>query len=121
MRKYAYLKEPLGRGEGRFVYKIMLYTAQEGVYLFEYDRPDALLSSSDRLYDSLEDLFDDWNGLVGEKGWIDMEDPLPDCQHDAFVPLRVKGRGRGKPEWGKFETLIDGNWVDCPPENQEEE
>ena len=53
--------------------------------------------------------------MIDEKGWIEMEDPLPDCQHDAFVPLRVKGRDIGKPEWGKYETLKDGKWVDFIP------
>ncbi len=40
-------------------------------------------------------------------------DPLPDCQHDAFLPIRVKGRDIGKPQWGQFEILKDGQWVDC--------
>lgn len=115
MRKYAYLKEPLGLDEGS-VYKIMLFEAEEGFCLFEYDDPDAIQCCADRLYDSLEDLFNDWNGLIDENGWIEMEDPLPDCQHDAFVPLRVKGRDVGKPEWGKYETLEEGRWVDYNPE-----
>ena len=50
--------------------------------------------------------------LIDENGWIEIEDPLPDCQHDAFIPLRVKGRSTGKPEWGKIETLKDGEWVE---------
>ena len=112
MRKYAYLKEPLKRSERDSVYKIMLYEAEEGFYLFEYSSPDAVRCSADRLYGSLEDLYGDWNKLLDEKGWTDIEDPLPYCQHDAFIPLRVKGRDTGKPEWGKLETLKDGEWVD---------
>ena len=115
MRKYARLKEPLDRGDGSRVYKIMLYEAQEGFYLFEYDAPDAVQCSGDRLYDSAEALSEDWDDLIDEAGWIGMEDPLPDCQHDAFLPIRVKGRDAGRPEWGKFEILADGQWREYRP------
>ncbi len=37
------------------------------------------------------------------------------CQHDAFLPIRVKGRNTGKPQWGKLEILEDGEWVDYEP------
>ena len=112
MRKYAYLKEPLKYDQGDTVYKIMLYKADEGFYLFEYCRPDAVQCSFDRLYGSLEDLYEDWNSLIDDNGWIEIEDPLPDCQHDAFIPLRVKGRDIGRPEWGKLETLVGERWVE---------
>ena len=115
MRRYAWLKEPLKCDDGNHIYKVMLYEYEGNFYLFEYTSLDAIQCSTDRCYDSLEKLFEDWNGLIDEKGWIEMEDPLPDCQHDAFVPLRVKGRDIGKPEWGKYETLKDGKWVDFMP------
>ena len=111
MRKYAWLRTPLKCGESSYIYKIMLYEAEEGFYLFEYSSPDAIQSASDRCYSTQEDLFDDWNDLIDERGWIDLDDPLPYCQQDAFIPLRVKGRDTGSPEWGKFETLKDGKWV----------
>lgn len=47
---------------------------------------------------------------------MELEDPLPYCQHDAFVPVRVKGRNIGKPEWGKFEVLRDGSWIEYKPQ-----
>lgn len=112
MRKYAYLKEPLKKNEHYDIVKIMLYEAEEGFYLFEYSCPEAFQCSSDVLYDSLENLYDDWNHLIDEKGWIEIEDPLPYCQQDAFIPIRVKGRDVGKPKWGEFETLKDGKWID---------
>ena len=112
MRKYAYLKETLKYDNGDSIYKIMLYETKEGIYLFEYCSPDAVQCSADRLYDSSEDLYEDWNELIDEKGWIQIDDPLPDCQHDAFLPIRVKGRDTGKPEWGKFEMLKDGKWIE---------
>ena len=115
MRKYAYLKEPLRRGDGACIYKIMLYQAEEGVYLFEYDSPEAVLSSADRLYDSPHELAEDWDELLDERGWIELGDPLPDCQHDAFLPVRVKGREIGRPEWGKYELLRDGKWEEYSP------
>lgn len=55
--------------------------------------------------------------LIDDRGWIDIDEPLPDCQHDAFIPIRVKGRADGMPEWGKLETLKDGKWVEYNPEN----
>ena len=112
MRKYAYLNEPLKCDESNYIFKIMLFEAKEGFYLFEYCSLDAVQCSFDRFYESLEDLYEDWNDLIDERGWIDMEDPLPDCQHDAFIPIRVRGRDIGKPEWGKLETLKDGVWVE---------
>ena len=111
MRKFAFLKEPHKDVSGCDICKIMLFAAEEGFYLFGYLGPDAVVCSSDRLYDTLEDLYADWNDLIDERGWTDMEDPLPGCQHDAFIPLRVKGRDTGDPEWGYYETLKDGKWI----------
>ena len=112
MRKYAYLKAPLERGEGSRVFKVMLYETEDGVWFFEYSSPDAQMCSSDRLYESTEDVYEDWNDQIDEQGWIQIEDPLPGCQHDAFLPIRVKGRDAGNPEWGRFEVLKDGQWVE---------
>ena len=111
MRKYARLREPLKTSENTFIYKIMLFEAEDGIYLFEYSDPDAVQCSSDRCYDSLENLYADWNELIDDNGWIELDDPLPGCQHDAFIPLRVKGRDTGNPEWGSYETLKDGRWI----------
>ena len=111
MRKYAILRDPQKWGDENTIYKVMLCEAEEGVYLFAYSSPDAVQCSSDRCYASLQDLHDDWDELIDERGWIELDDPLPYCQQDAFIPLRVKGRDAGKPEWGRFETLRDGRWV----------
>ncbi|MBQ1530928.1 MAG: hypothetical protein IIZ57_02185 [Solobacterium sp.] len=116
MRKYAYLKEPRKYDTDTCVYKIMLYETEEGVYLYEYSSPDAVMCSSDRFYETLDDLYDDWNDLIDEHGWIVIDDPLPFCQHDAFLPIRVKGRDTGDPEWGRYEILKDGNWAAYIPE-----
>ena len=116
MRKYAYLREPLNK-EGERIFKIMLFETDEGCSLFGYGSPDAVMCSYDLFYDSADDLYDDWNELIDGRGWIDIEDPLPGCQHDAFLPVRVKGRDTGNPEWGRFEILADGVWVDYEPEH----
>ena len=115
MRKYAWLKEPLQTGDN-IVCKIMFYETEEGFYLFTYSSPDAVECASDQCYDSLEELYEDWNDLIDERGWITMDDPLPYCQQDAFIPVRVKGRNIGKPEWGKYEVLQDGEWIEYNPE-----
>ena len=115
MRKYAYLKAPLKYHSGDCIYKIMFYETEEGIYLFEYCDPDAVLCSYDRCYESLDDLFEEWNNLIDENGWIEIEDPLPFCQHDACIPIRLKGRDIGKPEWGVYEMLKDGRWVEFNP------
>ena len=41
------------------IVKVMLYEAEEGIYLFGYTGLDSNRCSFDRCYDSLEDLYDD--------------------------------------------------------------
>ena len=116
LRRYAYLKSPIQCNEKDFIYKIMLYKIKENeIFLFKYCSKDAVIGSFDDYYNDLNDLYNDWNDEIDEKGWIDIEDPLPYCQHDAFLPVRVKGRDTGKPQWGKLEILKDGKWVDYEP------
>ncbi|MCR5205705.1 MAG: hypothetical protein K6E47_11665 [Lachnospiraceae bacterium] len=115
MRKYAYLKEPIKCNMKDYIYKIMFYRTKDGILLFEYCSRDAVQCSYDGQYDFIEDLYEEWDDLIDEKGWIEIEDPLPDCQHDAFIPIRVKGRNIGNPEWGKLETLKNGEWVEYNP------
>ncbi len=116
MRKYAWLKKPYLTSDHIIVCRIMLYDTGEGVCLFLYSRPDDVRCVSDRFYDSPGTVYEEWNDLIDDRGWIGMDDPLPGCQHDAFIPLRVKGRDAGKPEWGRFETLRDGKWIEYIPE-----
>ena len=60
-------------------------------FFFTYSSQDAIQCTSKFHYDSLEDLY------------------------DAFIPIRVKGRDIGKPEWGKYEILNEGKWVEYKP------
>ncbi|MBQ6239495.1 MAG: endonuclease/exonuclease/phosphatase family protein [Firmicutes bacterium] len=110
MRKYAYLKKNAAPCEDDSVCKIMLCDIpDDGIHLFEYDRPDAETSSFDIAYDSLESLYSDWNDRIDAHGWQDLEDPLPDCLIDAFIPVRIKDQD-SVPGWRR-ETLQDGQWV----------
>lgn len=73
---------------------------------------DAIFCSYDQLYFDVNDIYGDWNSEIDERGWIDIDDPLPNCQHDAFLPIRIKGRKQGNPEWGKYEILENGEWIE---------
>ena len=115
MRKYAWLREPRITAENISVCRIMLYESEEGVYLFMYSSPDAVFCEADRCYSSPEDVYAEWSSLIDERGWTGIGDPLPFCQHDALIPVRVKGRDTGKPEWGKYEALQDGEWKEFIP------
>ena len=115
MRKYAYLNKPYKK-DNVIINKIMFYETSEGIYLYMYSDLDSNESISDYLYENIEDLYEDFNHLIDERGWIQIDDPLPYCQHDSFSPIRVKGRNIGKPIWGEYEILIDGKWVDYKKE-----
>lgn len=112
MRRYAYLKEPIKCNRKDYVYKIMLHTQNDGVLLYQYCSLEAIQCSFDQYYSDIKEIYEEWNSEIDEQGWIDIEDPLLDCQHDAFLPIRVKGRDIGKPEWGKYEILENGQWID---------
>ena len=113
MRKWAYLKEPYICSKKDRAYKIMIYeTANEGVYVFLYCSKDAIQCSFDAYYHELSDALEDWEDQIDENGWHEIDDPLPDCQHDTFLPIRVKGRETGNPIWGTLEILKDGKWME---------
>ncbi|MCI8971467.1 MAG: hypothetical protein HFF99_08375 [Oscillibacter sp.] len=116
MRMYGYLKTPRLMNRGDRVCKVMLHeTRQEGTCAYLYDRPDALFSFSDLHCPTLEDAREDWDGRLDPRGWISMEDPLPGCQHDCPLSVRITGRDRGAPQWGQHERLQDGEWKDFTP------
>lgn len=113
MRKWAYLKKPYICNKKDMAYKIMIYeTANEGVYAFLYCSKDAIQCSFDYCYNELSDALEDWEDQIDENGWHEIDDPLPYCQHDAFLPIRVQGRDIGEPIWGKLEILKNGKWIE---------
>ncbi len=104
MRKWAYISQ-----ESEYK-KVMIYSGDKGVYVFLYDAPDAVFCCADEYYENEEDALAEWEDKIGPGGWHTIDDPLPDCQHDSILPIRVKGRDLGKPQWGQYEILVDGEW-----------
>ena len=96
------------------VRKVMLYDTSDGVYIFGYDCLQDTASAWDYLQDTIGDaeVFcrDEYN--LDSKSWISIADPLDNCQDDFIMPTRVKGKEKGNSEWGHFQTLVDGRWVD---------
>ena len=92
--------------------KVMLYECSDGVYVFGYDCLQDTTSISDYLQDTLDDAEDFCKDeyQIHSNNWILIADPLDDCQHDFILPTKVKGKEMGKPEWGRFQTLVDGCW-----------
>lgn len=114
MRMIGTLKTPLPANPREMIYKVMLHeTRREGVFAYLYTRPGALFGSYDCHYSDLADALEDWDGEV--EGWTELDDPLPHCQHDCPLPVRVKGRAEGAPQWGRYEILEDGKWRDFSP------
>ncbi len=120
MRMYGYLKEPYMCNKKDTVYKVMVHEIKgQGVAVYLYTNKDAMFCSFDYFYTELNDALEDWEGELDEQGWIEIEEPLPGCQHDAFLPIRIKGREGGKPQWGQFEILEDGEWKEYYPEEND--
>lgn len=96
------------------VKKVMLYDCSDGVYVFGYDCLQDTASISDYLQDTLEDAEDFCRGEynLDSNNWILIADPLDNCQHDFILPTRIKGIENGNPDWGHFQTLVAGRWVD---------
>ena len=107
MRMYAYLKEPLPVNRNDHIYKIMVHEMKRETYVYQYTSRDAIQGSFDSWYPDKDSAVEDWQELIDETGWIMLEDPLPDCQHDAFLPIRIKGRNQNNPQWGELEILED--------------
>ena len=84
MRRYAYLKKLIKCNSKDYIYKIMLYEDKHGVFLFEYCSPDAVHCSYDQWYTDVQSIYDDWNDEIDERGWIDINNPLPEQPDDLL-------------------------------------
>ena len=115
VRKLADLKVPYRCNRSDMVYKIMLCSDKDGTFVFLYTAPDAVRCSFDEWYPDEESAIEAWQESVDENGSQDIGDPMPHCQQDALLPIRVKGRDKGKPEWGCLEIYENGAWRDCVP------
>lgn len=109
MRKYLILKQSIDN-----IIKLMVYDTGDGCYLFLYDSVNDKPSIADYWFDSMLDAEstckEDYN--INENDWILINDPLENCQDDIIEPVRIKGRNLNKPEFGRFEKLINNQWVE---------
>lgn len=112
VRMYGYLKRPYKINDNDHVYKVMIHQAKDGVFVYLYTSIDAVFCSSDHYYQDVADAREAWDLELDARGWIQIEDPLPECQHDSVLPIRVKGRNTGHPQWDQLEILVDGEWVE---------
>ena len=115
MRMLAYRKEPYKCNKNDAIYKIVLFSTMRETFVFLYTSPDAVQGSYDHWYPDEQSAMEDWQELIDYRGWRDIGDPMPYCQHDAVLPIRVKGRDKGTPEWGKLEIYENGEWTDYKP------
>ncbi|EJP19486.1 hypothetical protein HMPREF1142_2315 [Peptostreptococcaceae bacterium AS15] len=87
MRIYAILKKPEKANDYEFIYKVMLHKIKrEGVMCYMYTSADATRCSYDHCYSYLETAHEDWDELIDEKGWIEIEDPVPLGRRDDELP-----------------------------------
>lgn len=115
MRKYAILKEALPTNScDDKIKRIILYeTKKDGIYVFLSTSVDDVGCNSDSWFEdikSAEECCADYG--VHPEDWIEIDDPMPNCQHDFIRPVRVKGRNNNNPQWGKLEIFNGSEWVD---------
>lgn len=113
MRQIAVIENPLTE-----VVRLLVYiTEEDGTSLYEYttleDGPceyDHWFENEKQSYQYCEEKY----GVpVGQ--WRTISDPVEHGQHDWIKPVRMKGRNTGKPDWGVYEQLVDGEWVEIKP------
>ncbi len=94
--------------------KLMIYESKEGVYLFGYDCVQDTASIWDNWYLTVEEAEEYCEDIyqVDKEKWIEISEPLADCQHDFIMPTKIVGKENGKPQWGQFKSLLNGKWVE---------
>jgi hypothetical protein len=89
-----------------------MYARDGDCYLFLSRSEEDAGAFADEWYSSIDDAervaLDRFG--VTRAMWIEVPDPLPGCQADWIQPVRVVGRDEGRPEWGRLERLVDGEW-----------
>ena len=115
MRKWADLKPGCRAEYGFQPRRIMLHPTGEGTYVYVFDAAEALFSKADAFYESEEEALEEWEEWISPEGWHIIDDPLPGCQHDCILPIRVKGRDEGTPRWGEYELFENGEWRSLAP------
>jgi len=118
MRKYAIINQPVffnAFGNKTLLKKVMIYFDGSCTLLFHYENTDECSGcSGDYWFENLEEAEDyaleEYN--IKPTDWIEIDDPLPHCQHDVIRPFRIKGRDVGNPIWGELESFDGEKWVD---------
>lgn len=124
MGMLGYLKTPYKCNKKDTIYKIMIHKIhkkKEGVFVYLYTSLDAVQASFDNWYPDEASALEDWQSEIDERGWILMDDPMPYCQHDALLPIRVKGRNHNCPQWGELEIYSNGEWKEYIPRKEKNE
>ena len=112
MRKIANLKSPK-----KGIVRLMIHNDTHETYLFGFKNLMDCGAEWDEWYESETDAMD--AGLEGygveSSEWTEIPNPEPNCQHDWINPVRIQGRADGKPEHGKLEKYVHGEWVEITP------
>lgn len=109
MRKIVNLTKPK---DG--IVRLMIFNDDYGTLLFGYKKNEDCSSEWDEWYETENDAMESALTEYGVKKseWQEIPNPEPFCQHDWINPVRVKGREKGKPEFGKLEKLINDKWIE---------
>ena len=101
------------------VKRLMICEADGGAYLFVYEQEEDGACAEDQWFDNVADAQDcaaeDFG--VRQSDWSQIDGPMPHCQDDWIQPVRIPGRETGSPQWGKFEVLRDGQWIEIVDNN----
>lgn len=108
MRKVARVKEKNVRERW-----VIVHQSDGGVYVFSRNSDVDGYCDGEDWYTSLAAADEACETLYGIQSddWLFIVAPPPGCQQDWISPVRVVGRETGRPEFGKFERLVDGKWV----------
>ncbi len=103
------------------VKRLMIHETEGGVYLFGFDRMSDGGGIWDEWYETVADAKEAAQASyqVVAESWRQIADIHEHCQQDWIQPVRVKGRNSGRPDWGKLERLVNNEWVEFDPENED--
>ncbi|MDY0943181.1 hypothetical protein [Priestia megaterium] len=112
MRKYIVLDTPQND-----IKKVMIADLKDEINMFLYDTLNDVPSIGDYSFETVQEAEEFFNkefakGKDGKISWIYVPNPLEGCQEDIIASVRVKGINTCAPQWGSYERLMDGRWVD---------
>lgn len=113
MRKIAFVSAENEEG----IRKVMISGSGDGAFLFGYNTILDCNSIWNEWYENQEDADEHCESEYGvtPDDWISIPDPQDFCNLDYIMPVRIKGRDVGRPEFDNWETLINGKWEDFHP------